>query len=347
MRFMHPKVAIALSKDERKDPVVTHMYFDTMYRALKEAGFNCDDKYNLKDINKSKDFLIVGSCKVAFEYWIKGYKNLIIWIQGVVPEESIMLGYHKYKYYAHSFLEEIMIKKAKFIFMVSEEMLRHYENKYGLRIENKTFIMPCYNENKVDKLAFQNRKKYKNNTFLYAGSLQEWQCFNETVKVYKSFETQLTNTKLFVYTKDKKKAKEIIEKNNIQNYSVDFVSLDELSKKIRNIKYGFVLRKDSIVNRVATPTKISNYISHGIIPIYSPCLKSFDNYSKEKKMAISFDLEKIDIDTKRAIKQINQEIDIPEVKEWCEYTFNTYYNQDKYITNAARKIESEMNLKKS
>lgn len=32
MRFMHPKVAIALSKDERKDPVVTHMYFDTMYR---------------------------------------------------------------------------------------------------------------------------------------------------------------------------------------------------------------------------------------------------------------------------------------------------------------------------
>jgi hypothetical protein len=336
---MHPRIAIALSKEEKKDPVVTRMYLEVIYQAADKAGFDCKNKYSVKDLRKDKDFLIVGSCKLALEFWIKGYKNLIIWAQGIVPEEAIMLGSYKYKYYAHSFIEKVMLKRAKFIFMVSEEMLKHFESKYNLSLKRKTYIMPCFNENKIDEQSFQIKDKYLNNTFLYAGSLQEWQCFEQTVKVYKKIEDTISNTKFYIYTKERTKAITILKQNGVRNYIVDFVSLKDLSKKIRNIKYGFVLRKDTIVNRVATPTKLSNYISHGIIPIYSPCLHSFNNYNKNTGLAIPFELENMESSYKKLLRSIKQPINKIEAEQWCKTVFHTYYNSEYYSKCAASKMK--------
>ena len=258
-----------------------------------------------------------------------------------MPEEALLMGYKKYRYYAHSFIEKIVLRKAKFIFMVSDEMLKHYIRKYKLNIGYKTYIMPCFNENKIDKLSFSNSEKYLKNRFLYAGSLQEWQCFNETIEVYKKVEEKINNAELVVFTKDKTKAKKIIDSYHIKNYLIDYAPANKLGEKIRNAKFGFVLRKDIEVNRVATPTKISNYIAHGIIPIYSPCLCSFDNYNKKNNsIALRVDLNKIDEGVNEIVNFINEKsVSNKEMQEWAMQVFDSYYNQKKYVIDSAKKIK--------
>ena len=339
--------AVVLLDDKENNQVVTNMYLDTILKAMGKLGFDCRKKISINEINKQTDYIIVDECKVAFKYYLKGYKNIVVWIQGIVPEEALLKGYSKYRYYAYSFIERIVLKKAKFVFMVSDSMLRHYVQKYQLNISYKTYIMPCFNENRIDKNSFNNPEKYVNNSFLYAGSLQEWQCFNETIEVYKKIEEKISNTELVVFTQDKVKAREIINSYHIKNYSVNYAPANELGEKIRNIKFGFVLRKDVEVNGVATPTKISNYISHGIIPIYSPCLKSFDDYNKKNNsIALQIDLNRMDEGVNRIVDFINEKaISNKEMRDWSLQVFNSYYNQQKYIFSSAKKMEAILNVR--
>lgn len=48
-----------------------------------------------------------------------------------------------------------------------------------------------------------------------------------------------------------------------------------MSEALADVKFGFVLRNDVPVNRVATPTKLSSYLSAGVIPVFSKYLKDF------------------------------------------------------------------------
>ena len=337
---MNKKATIFVSEAETNG-AVTNMYMSTIGQILKRLGYRLRDNPN--SINKKNDYIVVDNCKLAMELWLKGYKNIIIWIQGVVPEERMMMKQARYKYYVHSFIENIMLRKSVFLFMVSKEMLNHYQNKYNIALSNKTYIMPCFNENKVDPKAFDNKKKYTQNNFLYAGSLQEWQCFDETVSIYKQIEENIQNTKLVVYTDEIDKAKQILKKYQIKNYFVDHVAPSELGQKINEAKFGFVLRKDSIVNRVATPTKLSNYLSHGIIPIYSPCLKSFDRYNQGDGLAIPLDLTQLNEGLKKIEEYINAGVSTKDVQNWCKKVFNEYYNQQRYIEDGAKKLNLILN----
>ena len=311
------------------DVAVTSTY---LLKALENAGYRCSPWDGKSVIDKKKDYIIFDECKIAAIYILKGYKNIIVWVQGVVPEEAIMKGYPKYRYIAHSILEYISLRKAKYIFVCSKTMKKHYETKYKLDISSKVFIMPCFNEIDIDKSSFGIQKKYKENTFLYVGTLSAWQCFEETLQIYKEIEKEKEKTCLYVYTPNQDEARMALAKYEIQNYQVDYLPADKLGEKIKMVKYGFVLRKRNIVNQVATPTKLSNYIAHGIIPIYSDCLQSFNDYQqKSSGYAVICNVENKEEGIKNILENMEGNIDSLSIEKWCKRTFSTYYNQNKYI----------------
>ena len=80
---------------------------------------------------------------------------------------------------------------------------------------------------------------------------------------------------LTLLTEENKKAKNLIEKYEIQNAQVRYVSLGDLNEELLKYKYGFLLRKDIKVNNVSTPTKMNSYLSSGVIPIYTDAIKDF------------------------------------------------------------------------
>ena len=95
---MNKKATIFVSEAETNG-AVTNMYMSTIGQILKRLGYRLRDNPN--SINKKNDYIVVDNCKLAMELWLKGYKNIIIWIQGVVPEERMMMKQARYKYYVH------------------------------------------------------------------------------------------------------------------------------------------------------------------------------------------------------------------------------------------------------
>lgn len=335
-----------IEQKTENDAAVTSKYIEVIKKAFHSAGIQTNDlRHDSKPRNK-KSFIFCDNILSSFKYFLLGFKNQIVWVQGVVPEESLMRRNSKIRYKILSVIEKKILKRSKLLFLVSQEMLNHYETKYNLHLNHKSIIMPCFNEDSVVENSFSS-SKYQNNNFLYVGNLAEWQCFDFVAKAFSMIEKiAKVPVKLFVFTFDKDKARQILIEKKVVNFVVDFVPKDELSERIKNMKYGFVLRTNCLVNNVATPTKLSNYISNGIIPIFSDSLQSFSKVNEKHEIGIVcnvFDLEK---GVEKVINHMQKSINPSIIKDKCLNIFADYYNQSKYISIIENKL-LELGIKKT
>ena len=322
---------------------VVKTYMDVIQKGLIHANIPCCDVMPGDSAISKKDFLLTDSPLIAIKYILKGFRNHIVWFQGVSPEESFMSHKSHVRSALISQIEKIVLKKAKLVFLVSEAMKRHYENKYKIDLSAKCFIMPCFNETGVYEDAFSS-EKYEANSFLYVGSLLPWQCFEETVDLYSRIERQSTKpTKFYVFTQQKEEALNILQRYHVKHYVIDCVSKEELSNRIKHMKYGFVIREDSVVNNVATPTKFSNYLANGIIPIYSSSLRSFAAFDEGNNLGIVCDLDSLENGTRSIFEHMESDIVANDIYSKCKYAFDSYYNAEQYVIDIANLANGILN----
>ncbi len=313
--------------------VVLDLYLNIISDALKKRGYICDNINDLSTVDKD-DLIIFSMGKDAYMYYLKGYRNFMIWQQGIAAEESYMRNKSRLRMAVLNYMDCFAIKKAKMIFFVSDYMKKHYEKLVGRSFDDKVYIMPCYNES-LDTSVFD-RKDYSKKNFTYVGSITVWQCFEETVRIFSKIEEAVPEAFFKVLTFNTKEAEEIILKYKIKNYEIKCVPKAEVAGELQEITYGFILRDDVEVNRVATPTKISSYLSAGVIPIYSSCLTDFSKVVQNKAFAIAFDLNQ---DPAELIEIIRNNIDVQTVKDGIEEVFGSYYCTPKHIERIVRKME--------
>lgn len=309
--------------------VVLKTYLDVIKSALTNCGYECTYVKSLEAIDKES--LIVHVMGIdAVKYYLKGYKNFILWQQGATADESYMRNHSKIRYWILNKIDVFAMKKAKFILFVSDYMRHHYEELAHRSFLDKSYLMPCFNE-QLDSQIFR-RKDYANKTFCYVGSLDLWQCFRETVGLYKSIESEIPNTKLKILTFDVEKGRQILNEFGIVNYEIKQVPKEQVKQELIESSYGFIIREDNMVNRVATPTKFSSYMSAGVIPIYSSCLIDFDTESKSKNMKYALGLPQ-KIDMTKIIEFLNNDVDTEEIQAEYDNLFSTYYSENYHANN--------------
>ena len=193
--------------------------------------------------------------------------------------------------------------------------------------------MPCFNE-EYDESVYQ-LKDYSKKIFTYVGSLDLWQCFEQTATLYKQIEERVSNTFFKVLTFNVDEAKRILKEKGIRNYSVSCVPKDQVKQELLDATYGFILREDNMVNRVATPTKFSSYLAAGVIPIFSNCLLDFNQASNAYKYVLSIPQL---YDVQHIIDFVNKDIELAKVKKEFSSLLNGHYSPTTHIDNITRQL---------
>lgn len=184
---------------------VTDFYLETVASALEKAGFATTtvSAESVKECvaahARSEDWFLSSNAMETCRLYLQGARNVILWCQGIIPEESYLRNGSKGKSAILSLIEKSALKKAAFCLFVSDDMRRHYETKYGLSFEGRCFVMPCFNS-MFEQGSFFAEGKYDSPTFAYVGSMAAWQCFEETVDLYKELESRLPGAFLKVLT---------------------------------------------------------------------------------------------------------------------------------------------------
>ena len=321
--------------------IVTDEYMNLIGRALEGVGIKVDYTENFSQALKAdkNEIIVVARTVESYKLISNGYKKVITWFQGIEPEESYMAHHSKPRYWVLSHMEKVILKNGLFHIFVSDEMVRHYEKKYGLSIDkSKSYIMPCQNTDFHEE-AFKPLDKYKRNIFAYTGSLAVWQKFEDTVKAYKEIEDAgIPDSEFWVYTAEQEKAKEVLLEYGVKNYKLDFVESGHLPEALSSAKYGFIIREDTPVNKVATPTKISTYLACGLIPIYSKCLSAFSEIASEMHFVVCHDSEFLEAIRRNSKEKIDNEKVLMEFQRIYRKYFDSSLHQQRLEKKLAEVI---------
>lgn len=321
---------------------VTDVYVATIAEAYSRAGYEVINVEKLRKPKHENTSVLVVAVKDAIIAKLKGYKKIYLWVQGIVPEESFMRNSSKLRYIILSAIEKTGLKCADFSFFVSKAMLEHFKKKYKYKKE-QYYIMPCFNS-EINESSFMYEGKYQNNVFLYAGGLDTWQCFEQTVELYKKIENTVPNASFRVLTKDKNTAENIIKKYNISSYSIDFKPSEQMPEEMAKAKFGFSLRQEHPVNLVSTPTKLSTYISNGVIPIYSKFVSDFHMLVKDIHFAVCAE-DSEDCNLEKINQLCLENISVKDILAEYNQVFGNYYSREYHINNISKMFGKEHNLK--
>lgn len=306
--------------------LVTDWYIHSIGDVLVDLGLDveyCDDCTRIGDLRH--DLYFVSICKSAAILIAKGCKHLIYWAQGIAPEEDYLRFGSKPRRFAFAICEQFALRRAQRIFMVSDAMRRHFEGKYRLDLVSKTFVAPCCNE-VLHPLSFQVPGKYDHPVFTYAGGLSKYQCIDGMLDLFAKIQSEIPGSELLFYTWDVECAREAVRSHGIENVTVESKGQDELSAALARAKYGFVIRDDTEINRVSTPTKISTYMSNGVIPVVTSCVEGFADASRDLEHVVCCSYEGI---VEAICRMESRVIDHKEILNEYSGFFNSYFDLKK------------------
>ncbi len=179
-------------------------------------------------------------------------------LHGAVPEEASMLG-EASRTSALASLEGEALAQVGLLVGVSRRLLDHVVAKHRLESDPESLVLPIVTE------SADEGESGPRTGAIYAGGFQAWQ------QMEKMFDFIHRHPELPVtfLTPDPDR----VQREYQERYRVDFLGTsesarpDELAGWYRAHRFGLILREDSIVNQVASPTKLAEYLGAGLIPI--------------------------------------------------------------------------------
>lgn len=219
---------------------------------------------------------IYNSLKILPIYFF--HKKIITDMHGVVVEEIKMNKKHNSFMIwggriVYKIVEKIAVNRSRFIIAVTNTMKKYFVNNYYIEnskvkvipiFDNDSFV-PVHRTNTADPLRL-----------IYSGGTQPWQCTDETIELIKKTSKKFRWTILSGNTDYWKK--KLADTRFAYPIEIKRVSPSEIKQYYLKNDCGVVLRKDNIVNRVACPTKLIDYLQYGLIPIVlSPHIGDFYN----------------------------------------------------------------------
>ncbi|HIF9366959.1 TPA: hypothetical protein ACX6RZ_002929 [Photobacterium damselae] len=217
----------------------------------------------IKNILKDANIIYMHTIGNALKFlpYLKNKKAVTICdMHGVVPEECDMFN-RRLKSMFFDLVESITLSKIDYIICVTNNMVKHFETKYNEKTL-ESIVIPIFTRNRVHQ---------KNNiddnrllTVIYAGGTQVWQNTEQMINLANTYADAFIRFSFWFPRND-------FEKYSLTNNN-EYILFStgtnlEVIEHYNIASFGLILRDNNIVNNVACPTKIVEYLQYGLVPI--------------------------------------------------------------------------------
>jgi hypothetical protein len=185
--------------------------------------------------------------------------------------------------------EQALLSSADEVVYVSQAMGRHYREKYGLEPSHWS-VVPCATNSATGWDPEQrNRLRKEMNleerlVFVYSGSYRKYQMADEMAVLFKEIKHALAEAYLLILTGDRERFSAAVTQGGLSAEDCRIVSLShqEVFRTLPAADVGFLLRADSPVNRVASPTKFAEYCICGVPTLLTNSVGDYSFLVEEK-----------------------------------------------------------------
>ena len=121
---------------------------------------------------------------------------------------------------------------------------------------------------------------------IFSGSLAQYQCFPETVDLFRRLRQSDPSTVLVVLTPDADAARAALGDLPDDVVRVSSVGIEEVNSYLNAADFGVMLRRDQPLNRAATPTKFAEYCLTGLPVLLNPGVTEMYPVARELALAV-------------------------------------------------------------
>lgn len=333
----------------------THLLLSS--RLLKDKEMY--DKYYsnrlIKYIKKNKIDLMI--CENLWCAWLgcitnkKLYTPYVIDYHGVVPEEYVYYGICKYNDEFYRYLKRIereSLINAEKIICVSKQFVNYIKSNFPVS-SNRIYHVPCCINECVYEFDLIKQKEMRKNlnleekiVFIYAGSIVKYQCVEEMIWIF-SIIHKLKNNAYFIFLSaydNFASIEGLFSKYNVPttSYCIKSVPHQDIDKYYVIADYALIFRENHLLNKVASPTKIAEYLKYGLVMFATDNIGDI-NEIPTKKFLIDYQ----DIKDKNEANILKMEIkklsDNDRIKNFnaCQQ-----YLKEEYLWNNYKKVYEEV-----
>ncbi len=232
--------------------------------------------------------------------------SLVADIHGATLEEAIYAGRlasddEVVKVYKKD--EKSVLNQSEWLIFVSSAMRKYYED-----LAQDTFVkasvIPCATETSFEiderRRAFLRSKFGLENriVFCYVGSAAPYQMIGEMVRLFDRITKYIPKAFFLLFSHHQDVFLSYMQEVaiNPSRYRVTAVDHNEIFDYLQMGDIGFLLRENSIVNRVASPTKFAEYCLSGLPVITTAYVGDFSAMVKDQKLGYVLDLPSLSVD---------------------------------------------------
>jgi len=167
-------------------------------------------------------------------------------------------------------LMEYSAENSDFYSFVTNNLANYLFDKTSFDRSKKHFVFPTG----INVEEFQMNNRFSDSDrkkVVYIGSLAKWQNINKIVKTFNKMHYLYNNISFDIYTNQTEEAKNLLSSSKHSKsieINIKYKPHKELLKILPKYDFGVIIRDNTIINKVAAPTKISEYLSVGLKVIY-------------------------------------------------------------------------------
>jgi len=190
------------------------------------------------------------------------------------------------KEHLNYFSEKLLTKKSDGIICVSNALSKYYVTKFHIGKErNRFLVIPgaasvnlfYFDNNLRDNTRRELNYSATDLVIVYSGALiQKWEIPDDVFSFVKKLKKKQENIVFLVITPDVELAKEYATKYEMKEFTTILNSpFHEVNKFLNASDIAILIREDTIMNNVASPTKFAEYLKCGLPTIISKGVYDF------------------------------------------------------------------------
>lgn len=214
-------------------------------------------------------------------------------------------------------LERISILESDFRMAVSEQLVNYWKIKYAYD-SDKHVVIPCtLNRSALvtpdaSVMTIRSRLGFSINSkiIVYAGSSAGWQSLKNMNDALLQIFNSDPDVNLLLLTKEIGNDLQILKMfpNRVKKL---WLNSNEVGVYLAACDYGWLVRENSVTNRVASPVKCAEYLAAGLVLIVSNELGDYSNYVLTNKAGFIWNNEvPIDFLPKPTLEQKNRMVEL-------------------------------------
>ncbi|GAB4539765.1 MAG: hypothetical protein Fur002_05420 [Anaerolineales bacterium] len=186
------------------------------------------------------------------------------------------------------------------LIFVSHAMQTHYEKKFGATLAPAA-ILPCaaradfaLNESTREQI----RREYgisERLVICYSGSVRAYQLPDAMAALFAAIRREFPQAFFLIFSREKTFFENLLQARGIssEDYRIEFAPQGELFSRLQAADAGLLLRDNSIVNRVASPTKFAEYLLCGLPVITTNFIGDYSAAAGEHRIGQIVDLNRL------------------------------------------------------